>query len=167
MELDPDVKEFLEEYEHSDESVKFLGMCFAVFMAMPVNALRAMGLTAKFINDHKQAKEKTRSTRLDKLRKQIAEYHKKHKMPDCLQQEDKGLTQDQQRTVVRPKSPNLAYRTPAVPADTVYAMVQPKLGDNCCGTQRKVKRAKDHNLESLHCTKPSKRQPHPQSEGGM
>ena len=51
------IQDFLDRHEHNNVGSAFLGMTFPVFKGLPGNALRAMGVTDKFISDHGQMVE--------------------------------------------------------------------------------------------------------------
>ena len=121
MEMDIRIQTFLDNYRHNNESYKFEGMKIWVFYNMPVNALRAMGVTEQFICDHNQLVEK--NTYKNKSSRQDAKMSR-------LQNNEQRLQQNSVTT--RSGSPDFAYRTPVVPADTGFDTDQPKLGENCC-----------------------------------
>lgn len=150
--MDSRVQQFLNVYEHENESSKFLGMNFIVFVAMPVNALRAMGVTDKFICDHKQLVEKTMRKWMEpRLKMQQPRQQRETLM------EDEPRLQQHAGVTARSKSPDFTYRTPAIPADTVYAAYQAKLGENCCGNSERAKHVTGQSPEA-RCARPSQRQ---------
>lgn len=127
--MDPRIKDFLDTYGYSAESSKFEQMLFLVFLGMPANALKAMGLPAKFIDDHKRLVEKTSEG--------CTQVYFQSPQP---QKQNRTKPQKTQRDIARPKSPDFAYRTPvAAPADTVYATFQTRLGENCCRNPERAK----------------------------
>ncbi|TKS75738.1 hypothetical protein D9C73_010101 [Collichthys lucidus] len=120
--MDRRVEDFLNTYGYSDESPKFEQMRFLVFLGMPVNALRAMGVPVKFIDDHKRLVEKTSGDctwfYIQGPQRQIQKMQTK---PRTMQR-DAGV-------IARPKSPDFAYRTPvSAPAETEFATFQTRLG---------------------------------------
>lgn len=135
--MDRRVEDFLNTYGYSDESPKFEQMRFLVFLGMPVNALRAMGVPVKFIDDHKRLVEKTSGDctwfYIQGPQRQIQKMQTK---PRTMQR-DAGV-------IARPKSPDFAYRTPvSAPAETEFATFQTRLGENCC---RNPERAKQYSV---------------------
>lgn len=133
--MDQRVEDFLNTYGYSDESSKFEEMRFLVFLGMPVNALRAMGVPAKFIDDHKRLVEKTsEDCTLFYIRGRQRQKQLRTK-PQTTQRDAGGIA--------RPKSPDV-YRTPvSAPADIEFAAVQTtRLGENCC---RNPERAKQYS----------------------
>ena len=122
------IQDFLDKYEHNNVGFTFLGMNFLVFQGLPVNALRAMGVTDKFISDHRQMIETASLLSVPSVEMpQQQEYLSRQQRVKSLErrlQQHCGLTE-------RSKSPDFAYRTPAVPVDTAHATDQPTLCNNC------------------------------------
>lgn len=130
--MDQRVEDFLSTYGYSDESYKFEQMSFLVFLGMPVNALRAMGVPAKFVDDHKRLAAKTSEDCTHFYILAPRGQNQKRPTPRKMQR-DAAVT-------ARPKSPDFAYRTPvSTPADTEFATFQTRLGENCCRNPERAK----------------------------
>lgn len=155
--IDTRVKSFLDKYDHTKDSSKFLGMNFIVFSALPVNALRAMGVTERFICDHKQLVEKATQRWLGPRFQMLQDQRVEQVQQQQGEKEATPWLRGHNRVTARSTSPDFAYRTPAVPADTVYATYQHKLGDNCCGHSAGANRVGDQSPEA-RCAKPSQSQ---------
>lgn len=155
--IDTSVKAFLDKYDHAKDSSKFLGMNFIVFTALPVNALRAMGVTQRFICDHKQLVEKTTQKWLGPHVRMLQDQQVAQVQQQQGEQEATPWLQEHNNVTARSTSPDFAYRTPAVPADTVYATYQHKLGDSCCRHSARADRVRDQSPEA-RCAKPSQSQ---------
>ena len=123
--MDPSIQTFLDNYKHYNERHKFEGMRFWVFYNMPVNALRAMGVTEKFICDHNELVGKKQNKLNATSRRSLQDSEMSR-----LQNNEQRLQQNNVTTCSR--SPDFAYRTPTVPIDMVLDTCQPKLGENCC-----------------------------------
>lgn len=153
--IDTRVKAFLDRHGHTDDTSKFLGMKFLVFTALPVNALRAMGVTERFICDHTQLVQNLTQMWLGPHVRRLQD-----EQVEQVQQQQQGerknrpWTQEHNPVTARSTSPDFAYRTPAVPADTVYATNQQELGDNCCGNSVRANHVRDQSPEA-RCAKPS------------
>lgn len=141
--MEASVQAFLEKYNHMEEKSKFLGMTFPVFTGLPVNALQAMGVTDQFIRDHGELVELVGKTPQMSIRQRMR-YRRRTSLADftptetlrhstgshlqrqqCFSMPDDALDEtcvSQGGSNPRSKSPDFAYRTPAVPADTLYNM---------------------------------------------
>ena len=115
--MDSRVRVFLADHNHENESSKFLGMKYLVFLALPVNALRAMGVTDKFIRDHEQLLERLIHRRQLTIRRGRPTF----------QQEKLELPQ-RTGTMAPSESPDFSYRTPAAvpPYLDTHATILPK-----------------------------------------
>lgn len=153
--IDTRVKAFLDRHGHANDSSKFLGMKFLVFTALPVNALRAMGVTEKFIRDHKQLVQNVTQKWLGPhVQMQQDEQVEQVQQQQRGERKARPWMQEHNRATARSTSPDFAYRTPAVPADTVCATYQQKLGDNCCGHSVGANHVWDQSPEAS-CAEPS------------
>ena len=130
--MDPRLQMFLYDHGYMNESSKFLGMSFILFTAMPVNALRAMGLSDGFIHYHKILTDRLANNLHRVIRARSGE-----RLLQTNQHVEHHAGGADVR--VRSRSPDYAYHSPAVFEEPIYATYQPKLGEKRCGRSVKVK----------------------------
>ncbi|KAJ7983410.1 hypothetical protein DPEC_G00378980 [Dallia pectoralis] len=96
-----------------------------------------MGVTNEFICDHKQLADKT-AHRWPRQRFGPLPHRRPGQVqPDSREQQGKLWSRHQSGVTARSKSPDLAYRTLAVPVDMLYDTFQPTVGeDGCRNTDR-------------------------------